>query len=355
MKKLVFITVLSLMGLAACNKDIVRDVYEGNAIDFRVALDTRGSEVTTSNLSDFFVTALTESGVSYFADESFTKDGDYFYSETDYYWPVDERLDFFAYSPAKGSLGTAELTISSETKSITDFKTADEITDQIDIVIAKASGNKEDNETTGVFLKFYHQLAQVEVRAKNENDGFVYKVNGMKIMNVASEGDLDFSVNTSWTPDYNTMTNYEVNFAAPVELGDASVSLMPAEGNNAMLIPQTTSAWDNEVEATTNTSGGSYLAVKINIVTAGESQVFPSTAGEYAWVAYPIGFVWEPGYKYIYTLDFTEGAGFVDPENNEEVDDDDPYQPGDKVLGGKMTFVSDIHSWTPSHYETINQ
>lgn len=43
------------------------------------------------------------------------------------------------------------------------------------------------------------------------------------------------------------MTNYEVNFAAPVELGDASVSLMPAEENNAMLIPQTTSAWDNEV------------------------------------------------------------------------------------------------------------
>lgn len=69
----------------------------------------------------------------------------------------------------------------------------------------------------------------------------------MKIMNVASVGDLDFSVRILWTPDYNTMTNYEVNFAAPVELGDASVSLMPAEENNAMLIPQTTSAWDNEV------------------------------------------------------------------------------------------------------------
>lgn len=343
MKKYIIITALSLIGLAACTKDTIKDVNTGKSIDFRAALDTKGSEVTTSNLAGFYVTSLTESGAVYFTDESFTKNGDYFESSTKYYWPAEESLNFYAYSPAANVLGEdVEITVNSEAKTLTGYVPSSDISSQLDIVIAKAAGNKAVNENTGVFLQFLHQLSQVEVRALNENDGFNYSVKGIKIMNVASGGDLDFSVTTKWTPSA-VLTSYTVEHDTAVELETESVSLMPTDGDNAMLIPQTTAAWDIENDAATNSSKGSYLAVNVQITTKDGSRVFPSS-GDYGWVAYPIGFEWEPGYKYIYTLNFTEGAGYVDPENT-PYDPENPYQPGDDVLGGQMTFEADIESW----------
>lgn len=343
MKKYIIITALSLVGLAACTKDTVKDVNTGKSIDFRAALDTKGSEVTTLNLTGFYVTSITENGAIYFTDESFAKNGDYFESSTKYYWPAEESLNFYAYSPAVSALGEdVEITVNSGAKTLTGYVPSSDISSQLDIVIAKATGNKAENETSGVFLQFLHQLSQIEVRALNENDGFNYSVKGIKIMNVASGGDLDFSVTTSWAPS-SEITNYVVEHAEAITLGAEAVSLMPAEGDNAMLIPQTTAAWDIENEAETNSSKGSYLAVNVQITTKDGSRVFPSS-GDYGWVAYPVAFEWNPGYKYIYTLNFTEGAGYVDPENT-PVDPEDPYQPGGDILGGQMTFEADIESW----------
>lgn len=353
MKKIIFIAALSLIGFASCNKDIVKEVNTGKAIDFRVALDTKGTEVTTGNLNHFYVTALTETGAVYFKDEAFFKSGDIFESQAQYYWPAEEDLNFYAYSPRYNSLGeTLPITINSQTKSISGYCPAADISDQIDIVIAKATGNKEENETSGVYLGFYHQLAQVEVRAKNENRGFVYKVKGMKIMNVASKGDLNFSVTSSWTPDYDSMTDYAVEFDQELTLGEDAQSMMPSANDNAMLIPQTTRAWDVENDAEANADGGSYLAIYIQATTTDGSRVFPST-GEYGWIAYPIAFDWESGYKYIYTLNFTEGAGYVDPENTPD-DPDNPYKPGEEVLGGTMTFETTVNSWNNYYLPTGN-
>lgn len=351
MKKYIIITALSLIGLAACTKDTVKDVNTGKSIDFRAALDTKGSEVTTSNLTGFYVTSLTENGAVYFTDESFTKNGDYFESATKYYWPAEESLNFFAYSPAASVLGeNVAVTVNSAAKTLTGYVPSSDISSQLDIVIAKATGNKAGNENTGVFLNFLHQLSQVEVRALNENAGFNYSVKGIKIMNVASGGDLDFSVTTSWTPS-SEITNYVVEHATAITLGTESVSLMPAEDDNAMLIPQTTAAWDIENGDDTNTGKGSYLAVNVQVTTKDGSVVFPSS-GDYGWVAYPVAFEWNPGYKYIYTLNFTEGAGYVDPENTPD-NPEDPYKPGGEVLGGQMTFTADIEGWTSS-YPSLN-
>lgn len=346
MKKHIIITVLSLMGLAACNKDIVKDVNTGKAIDFRAALDTKGTEVTTNTLGVFYVTALTESGSTYFADESFIKNDEdnFFESSTDYYWPAEESLNFYAYYPDAASLGnTVEITIDSEAKTLTGYAPSEDISEHLDLVIAKATGNKTTNENTGVFLHFYHQLSQVEIKAKNENAGFIYLVKGIKIMNVAAKGDLDFSVTTQWTPDYDALTSYEVEHDEAITLGEESVSLMPAADDNAMLIPQTRAAWDVENDSEGNAEKGSYIAVLIQIQTKDGSRVFPSS-DDYGWVAYPLGYEWGPGYKYIYTLNFTEGAGYVDPENTPD-DPENPYQPGQEVLGGKMTFDTDVTSW----------
>ena len=54
-----------------------------------------------------------------------------------------------------------------------------------------------------------------------------------------------------------------------------------------------------------------------------------------------IGTKWEMGNKYIYTLDFSEGAGKPepDPENPE------PNEPVDPILGGPIKFTVEVAKW----------
>lgn len=56
----------------------------------------------------------------------------------------------------------------------------------------------------------------------------------------------------------------------------------------------------------------------------------------YGWVCVPVDAEWKQGYKYIYTLDFTDGVGIQDPE--------DP-QPGSPIIGNGIKFSVSIQPW----------
>lgn len=56
-------------------------------------------------------------------------------------------------------------------------------------------------------------------------------------------------------------------------------------------------------------------------------------------VAVAIGTKWDAGKKYIYTLDFTNGAGKVDPEKPEPTDPTDPDNPGGDIFGGAIKVL----------------
>ena len=58
---------------------------------------------------------------------------------------------------------------------------------------------------------------------------------------------------------------------------------------------------------------------------------------DYAWLAVPIDTKWEAGYKYVYTLDFTNGAGYSDPLDGPET--------GGTVLGGAIKFTMEVNPW----------
>ena len=126
---------------------------------------------------------------------------------------------------------------------------------------------------------------------------------------------------------------------------------METEGDNAMLIPQQLVAWDAENDKT-NTKKGAYLSVYAQIETAEGSRVYPNVDGmEYAWLAVPIDTKWEAGYKYVYTLDFTNGAGYSDPLDGPDT--------GGTVLGGAIKFTMDVNPWGEksafeNEYELMN-
>lgn len=342
MKKQIMFMAMTAMLIASCSSDDVVSTNTGRAIDFRTSVGTRGAETTTANISKFWVTAIDEADANYFSKQEFTKDGEFFTSSPLYYWPAGE-LNFVAYSPSETDLG-ATVTINNTTKTLADFSPAAKIADQKDFVTATATGTKAANETNGVELTFVHQLSQIEIKAKNANTGYVYKVVGVRIGKPVSKGTFTFGTNR-WSLTTTEKTNYAVEYtAAPRTLAADAATMMGTANDNAMLLPQQLVAWTPD-EDKTNTRKGAYIALKIQITTKDGARVYPAK-GEYDWAAVAINTNWEAGKKYVYTLDFSSGAGKVDPEKPEPTDPTDPFKPGEDILGKPIKFTVAVTEWT---------
>lgn len=319
------------VGMASCSQDEPVSENKGNAISFRPAIGTRATETTNANLSAIKVAAFLGNS-TYFEPLDFVKGSDSFFTSTpEYNWPGDDaELSFYAYAPADLS----GVTLTPDTKTLTAFVPETNIADQIDFVTSTATGTRSANEASGVELTFDHRLSQIEVRAKADNEAYTFKISGIRIGQPVAQGDFDFGTN-AWTLGTNKAI-YEETYATPVTLTADAQNVMGEEGN-AMLIPQQLTAWDPTGDAS-NSAAGAYLSVKLQVNTAAGAQVYPfNTNTDCQWAAIPLNTNWEPGKKYIYTLDLTHGAGYVDPK--------DP-QPGTPVLGGPIKFTVNVVEWT---------
>ena len=329
--------------LASCSQDEPEvNLHQGMAIDFRPAMASRAAETTNANLTDIYVTAIeTGSTDNYFSNLQFTKGNDgFFSSETKYYWPGDNNtLTFYAYAPSQDDMG-ADVIIDNTTKQITNFITPTEISQQIDIITTTATGDRKDNEASGVPLTFKHILSQIEIDAKSESKAYKYVVAGARIGRAATTGTYDFTTG-QWTLDMWHETEVYATSCDSVTLSATPVSIMGASGN-AMLIPQQLTPW-MPVGDPDNAARAAYLSVLIRVTTVDGALVYPSPtetkSREYGWVALPIDTKWEAGKKYVYVLDFTHGAGYHDP--------DDP-NPGQSVLGDPIKITVDVSDWTSS-------
>ncbi len=317
------------LGLASCSQDEPVAENNGRAIAFRPAI-TRAIETTNANLSSIKVAAFM-GDATFFAPLEFIKGtDDYFTSTPEYNWPGDDtELSFFAYAPASMS----GITLDSDTKKLSGFTPATSIADQVDFITANATGKESENEAGGVELSFQHRLAQIEVRAKADNQAYTFKITGVRVAQPIAKGDFDFTTN-DWTLA-NDKAIYEETYTTPVTLTANPASVMGEEGN-AMIIPQQLVAWNPETDAA-NASAGAYLAVKLQINTIAGAQVYPFASDENCqWAAIPLNTNLEAGKKYIYTLDLSHGAGYVDPK--------DP-QPGTPILGGPIKFTVNVLDW----------
>lgn len=347
MKKQIMFMAMTAMLIASCSSDDVVSTNTGRAIDFRTSVGTRGTETTTADIDKFWVTAIDEAGANYFSKQEYKKEkeGAFFTSSPLYYWPAG-TLNFFAYSPSATDLG-GTLTINNTTKELKDFSPATTIANQKDFVTATASGTRAANETNGVELTFDHRLSQIEIKAKNSNTGYVYKVVGVRIGKPVSKGTFTFGANT-WALTTTEKANYAVEYATtPRTLTENAATMMGTANDNAMLLPQQLVAWTPETDKA-NTNKGAYIALKIQITTNDGARVYPATGKEYDWAAVAIKTNWAAGKKYVYTLDFSQGAGKVDPEKPEPTDPTDPFKPGEDILGGPIKFKVTVADWVPA-------
>ena len=341
MKKLYFLMLGALaVSMAACSDEepSLRKT-DGEAIDFRPGFSgSRAAETTNANLKSITVTAIDSlGGANYFTDLTFNKGSDGFFTSSPvYFWPGDDRsLTFYAYSPTMDELN-ADITIDASTKEMTGFVVADSIKDQVDFVTAVAKGNKSSNEASGVELTFKHQLSQIELQARSDSKAYKTEVAGMRIGRVEyMASSFDFAT-SKWTLDEWHDTFVYSSSCTPVVLGSDPVSIM-GDAGNAMLLPQTLYPW-NPVGDPDNAARERYLGALVRVTTVDGDVVFPLPGSNktYDWVALPLSGTWEAGKHYVYTLDFTKGAGYIDP---------DGPNPGKPVIQGEIKLDVDVSDW----------
>lgn len=332
---LLALAAVSTAVMSSCSQDepISVATTSENAISFRPAMGaSRAVETTNENLSQITVSSFI--GDQLYIDRiDYTKDTDgFFKSSPEYNWPGDDsQLTFYAYAPAN----PGNVTITKDNKTLTDFSPATSPADQIDFITATAIGTRSANEASGVELTFNHRLSQIEVRAKTDNTVYNYEISGIRIGQPLSSGSFDFNT-TAWTLGTDKAI-YEETYDTPVKLTATAASVMGTEGN-AMLLPQQLTPWSPDTDGS-NSAKGAYLSVKLRITTAETgAQLYPFPSDTNCqWAAIPIDTNWEAGKKYIYTLDLTNGSGYVDPNDPE---------PGKPVLGGPIRFTVNVVDWT---------
>ena len=356
MKKALLLMGVALLAFASCSQDEIKEVNRGNAIDFRMPSLTKATETTTYNLSEFYASAYVPGNfvTSYYSDVKYTKMVDHFVSTPEYLWPGDgSSLNFYAYSPSAEKVGTPEMTADGVYQLT--YSPSQNISEQVDLITATATGSSAD-AATGVVLEFAHRLAQISVSAYNGDQNHVVKVKGVKIANVKDEGTLNFSDGTWSYKSVPTYTTYSTTYDQERNISTWTSLMNSVDGisyaDNAMVIPQTLTAWD---PANPN-GGGSYIGVLINITTSEGAQVYPETPGEYAWVAKPISGEWVAGKRYNYNLDFTDGAGYE--EGGDIVNDDIAFtlsvREWNEVDSQEEIYAGMVGTWKAYKFEHIN-
>ena len=364
MKKTLFLLAAAAT-CTACSMDETTEVAgNGLPIDFRTAVATRATPITTNTLTEFNVAAFySKDGTSFFNETeiSITGDGSSKTGESTYYWPSDDsELTFYAYAPTDLNSKGGTISMEEKTNSTIEYTPDEEITNQTDLIAVTATGKRSTNEIAGVQLTFQHASSQIEVQADYadaESGKYTIAVAGVKIGNVYGTATYKFDESAgygSWDDKKNETTSYEVQYTSdPVTLETAAQSIMGSAtsvttNGTWMLIPQNLTAWDQA-----SSDEGTYLAAYIKITNkADDHEIYPATEdSEYGWAAVGINTNLEPNHRYTYTLKFTdESAGVIPPDPDEPNPDT-----GKPVLGNPIRFTVTVDDWdTHAENEDVN-
>ena len=295
------------LGLAtSCSQDALEGTkYSNNEIGVHASLGdntTRAVETTISNLGSFTLNTFQDGEDNYMRDVKYSStDGSTWTTEAGkFFWPVEGDLHFYGYAPeTPGQSGTFK--IDKDAQTLTDFSPNAAASEQKDFVYTSATGNGSSNGETGIDLNFKHALTEISIGAKNSNTAYTVTVSGVRIGNVKTKGTFTFPSTTgtdaSWSLSDKTSDkgNYETTWTEGVTLG-GDVSTLDESNVPFMIIPQS-------LTSTTKYADGNYIAMKVKITMQGGKVLHDG------WAYIGIDTNWEMGKHYVYTLDFSNGAG----------------------------------------------
>lgn len=313
--------------------------------------NTRGVVETTSSLSAFdviikgsFATTATGAPTSVSELVSATKGGSGWSLGTNYFWGDESTsASFTAYANAYNKSA-----VTASSTQLIDQTVPTVLADQKDLLVAFNSGAKTAF-ASGVPLHFRHAMSQVVVNASYATDtdpaysafpALNIKVKSVRFVNLANTGTLTLPTASTasgetYTAAWSAVSGaviYECSPSSPVTLGSTASFIDQSEANNPLLLmPQTTAATTDLAKADVTSTTGAYMMLEVDINYV-ESKIVgsetfkrfdlypmpqtPLTADQttdgiednYAWIAVPVSIDWKAGYKYTYTLNFSNIA-----------------------------------------------
>lgn len=407
--KLLGLASIAALGLVSCAGDELKEAYSGEEISFTTRV-ARSTPTTVKNLDGFYVYANAEGYSSLLIDgmkADKVDDSEWYSLEDKVTWPVDvNTIYFWAYGPLDASQYVTP-NVTAMGHSLNNITVKSDLVnggvDHKDLVTAYTEAHRQ----VQVPLTFNHAMSQVEVKIKKgagAEEGRVVKIKGAWIVNVHSNGNLQFSENAShkfmdW--ETSTPTAYGRQIAA-TRLGNITHNVISNDKGGAnsglMVLPQKFTAYSfgKSAEAADNNddnngigsnNAGTYILVSCRVETehyypassqgTAENpaigpiegsdghvhQLFPVVknsegqliydADAYGYTCVPISGSWEPGKKYVYTLEFcgrNSGAGVYPPDNIPDLPGETPRpdgkEPGDPVLDQAIRFSVVVSDWT---------
>lgn len=299
MKKYFILAAAALVALAACTKnEIDETTIKNREINFNTVANKATKAETfygplsgttyTYNANDFGVfawylaegdwntSAANSSAVAYMGTGSplgtpvtvsFNDTKDIWAPATTYYWPLQGKLTFIAYSPASAATATFS---NAGVLTLTGFTVNTTVANQYDLLYSSIAADKTQNEAyytdtdnsknsetaeedKGVNIKFKHALSQVIFKAKTADEvydaGLSFKVNSITVnaastatsMTVTNPTDAQLaSAITTWT-DPGTNVNFAVRSTDFPEAANTYLTktLSDPIGDPLLMIPVT--------------------------------------------------------------------------------------------------------------------
>ena len=245
MKK-ILLAVTAALAIMSCSQNEEFEAPSQKAeIDFNTAV-TRATELNTEGLQKAgfeiyaYNTGTSDMGDNVTLPASAWISGSASYAESKwsvtggpYYWPIGEKLQFFAYSPQAG-VGYTKPSGAGYPKFT--YTVGSSATDQKDLVIASAENKAKATEgaTSAVTLTFKHALTQVNIEV-TKVDGYTYDISNVEVSGVKGSGTFTYTgINTgTWAAGTDDDVTYTYT------LGDFTDNTTAVVAANAlMLIPQ---------------------------------------------------------------------------------------------------------------------
>ena len=298
MKK-ILLAVTAALAITGCSQNEEFDVQNQNAeINFTTTvgksiraaeadittLQTNGFKLYAYNTGEKEMANVTSLDAATITETLSYKDNAWNFTTGPYYWPLNENLQFFGYSPATPTLWTA-------TGQWPTFKY--EVQTEQEDLLAVATLNKKKTASAAfgsVQLTFKHILTQINFKLTGKDAGFDYSVTKITISEVYPEGTYTYNGDKgSWVTGGTTKA-YEYAITSPVKVAEQAEVSLGTGNNSLMLIPQAVTAIQVSVEYSTTLKGDT------KSVYSGEKTVTLT------------GSAWGVGQKILYTVTLPSGA-----------------------------------------------
>lgn len=386
MKKLSLVAACASAVLLTACSDVEVENFEtskSNAINFHVvgnSSQTKATPITPDNLNttDFDVFAFTEDGIAFMGDNNTNwahtgvkiiyNGGLWDYNNPDElrYWPeVTTPLNFYAVNPGTTTEGFDThyaWNINHNSQQIlyamTDEYASDNGHPNHDVMYAIAKNQTKNTNGGVVDLKFHHTLSQIVFQAKTQYAGMEVDINYIKIHNVKFSGIFDFPEGD----EHATADNWDLYEIQDLgdQRGNAFTVVRTKNDNNQvtkqiivnsnveatditsaapmLMLPQALRPWAVETENPTKYQADiaheCYLEISCKIKQ--KDVYILGSESEYKTIFVPFSAIWNPGYRYVYTLIF--GGGYDEH--------------GDKILT-PITFDAETFVWNDEPTDNV--